>query len=373
MTRHYKLPLAAFALLLSAFANGQLSPNFQPAPAHKSVSQPAPKVVFVGDYVTAQWSSAFAANPNWINKGVDFQILGQDNGTADDVLAGFPANVVSLHPAAVHIMIGQADANSAQSDSYLTIVPTFMHGLNEIVLQAKAANIKVILGIEPYLSDYGYLTQINSGIAAYGAANNITVINYGDALCGCVNSTRALGYGYISVNSAATAANVIPGDVFNLYGGGPFFGPPPPGIFPDSGPGSTEYVVTPTGYNLMTNLAESVINTMNSKLVAGWLSNVEQANFNTDAERSSLINVNTVQPEALLKFIPIGYYSDGSRHAVINSTFQGASGTWTSSNPTAIYVNQSGLAWALSPGRTTIKYTPPNGVAFTPWVMNVTE
>jgi hypothetical protein len=56
-------------LLLSALvplvANAQLAPNYHrlQAPAN------APKVVFVGDYVTAQWASAFAANPNWINQG----------------------------------------------------------------------------------------------------------------------------------------------------------------------------------------------------------------------------------------------------------------------------------------------------------------
>jgi uncharacterized protein YjdB len=50
---------------------------------------------------------------------------------------------------------------------------------------------------------------------------------------------------------------------------------------------------------------------------------------------------------------------------------QGSTGTWTSSNPVVMYVNQHGLAWALSNGTTIIRYTSPNGVAFSKWIMYV--
>jgi hypothetical protein len=174
----------------------------------------------------------------------------------------------------------------------------------------------------------------------------------------------SVGISYVVINNAL--------DAFDLYGGGPFIGPAPPGTFPSSykGPGTTEPVVTPTGYNLMTNLAESVINTMNLKLVEGWLSNVEQASELAQNDEP-LTNVNTVGPPSPVKFIPIGYYSDGSQHAMLNTTFQGSSGTWTSSNPLVMYINQDGVAWALSAGTTTIKYTPPNGAPFASWVMYV--
>jgi hypothetical protein len=53
-------------LLLSAFiplvVNAQGAPNY-------ARQQAPPKVVFIGDYITYYWDSAFAANPNWINKG----------------------------------------------------------------------------------------------------------------------------------------------------------------------------------------------------------------------------------------------------------------------------------------------------------------
>jgi hypothetical protein len=66
MIRQSKLTLATLALLLSALmpvgADAQPAPNF-------ARQHPAPKVVFIGDYFTYEWTSAFAANPNWINQG----------------------------------------------------------------------------------------------------------------------------------------------------------------------------------------------------------------------------------------------------------------------------------------------------------------
>jgi hypothetical protein len=56
MNKRYKLTISLFALVLSTLASA-------------TAATAPPKVVFVGDYITAQWASAFAANPNWINLG----------------------------------------------------------------------------------------------------------------------------------------------------------------------------------------------------------------------------------------------------------------------------------------------------------------
>jgi hypothetical protein len=56
MTMHCKLTVAFLALSLSAIFSA-------------SAATPAPKVVFIGDSVTLNWTSLFAANPNFINKG----------------------------------------------------------------------------------------------------------------------------------------------------------------------------------------------------------------------------------------------------------------------------------------------------------------
>src|ERR1700729_1033871 len=99
MTKHHKLTSAVFALLLSALmpvvANAQLAPNLvRPRLPNET---PVQKVVFIGDWITYNWTSAFAANPNWINKGQ----LGdtyEGVGMAASVLARFQSDVVSLHP-----------------------------------------------------------------------------------------------------------------------------------------------------------------------------------------------------------------------------------------------------------------------------------
>ena len=337
-------------------------------------AQPAPKVVFIGDYITAQWASAFAANPNWINQGNPTALY---LGSYEDVLTNFQTNVVSLHPAAVHVLIGLSNAVTTDDASTPYTVPGVLGELQGIVQAAKAANIKVILGIEPYIPglDAQYLQQIDSVIATYGAANNIPVINYADAFCGCVSAVSLSGIDPYT-NPAGETFDVfaIPGDVFGQYGGGPYFEPSPPGIF--NGiltpfPGSGDWIITPTGYNLMTQMAEATINTMNLKLVTGWLSNTVQPNINLGIYNPPPINVNTVPEPAVVKFTPIGYYSDGSQHPLINTTFQGSSGTWTSSNPLVMYINQAGLAWAVSQGTAIIRYTSPTGVSFSEWIMYV--
>jgi uncharacterized protein YjdB len=55
----------------------------------------------------------------------------------------------------------------------------------------------------------------------------------------------------------------------------------------------------------------------------------------------------------------------------INTNYLGANGTWTSSNPLVMTIDQQGNAGALTPGTTTIRYTSLSGVAFSEWVMTV--
>jgi hypothetical protein len=359
MTNHYKQMLVALALVLSAFfsttaANAQLAPGFRTPNASE---QPLPKVVFVGDYITYFWASAFAAHPNWINEGSRAApSLANDSGTAGAVLASFQSDVVSLHPAIVHILIGVGDSDQTHDPTFQLAIPDFLHSLDAIVQEAKAANIKVILGLEPSIFTFsGQLESMNSVIAGYGAANNIPVINYGDALCACVGSRLIPGQ-----------ATGIGNDMFDLYGGGPYMGPPATSLpFPYNYP----LVVSASGYAMMTQMADTAVASMNLTLRAGWLQNVQQYNDNEDSGPKP--NVNTVYPGAVVQFTPVGYYSDNSHHLLLNTSFQGASGTWTSSNPLVMYINQTGLAWANSPGTTIIRYTSPTGVSFSEWIMYV--
>jgi hypothetical protein len=303
-----------------------------------SAQSTPPKVVFIGDYITYAWSSAFAANPNWINQGTPVP----SDGDSGPTLARFQSDVISLHPAIVHIMVGAYDSYFVSDESALYFSQSFISNLDAMVKEAQAANIKVILGTTPPISSdsSSYVTQINAAIAGYGAVNNIPVIDYEDALCSCAS---------LSTGASPNSTLMIPAA----------------GVVPLPGSG---IVPSTAGYALMTRLAETVVATVNLTLKSGWLQNVELPN---ETLTGSGVNVNTVSPPASVQFTPIGYYSDGSQHPLLNTNMQDSTGTWTSSNPVVMYVNQQGLAWPLSNGTAIIKYTSPTRVPFSEWIMYV--
>jgi hypothetical protein len=145
-----------------------------------------------------------------------------------------------------------------------------------------------------------------------------------------------------------------------------------PSVNTQDAPDAFPLIPSPASYSLMTQMAEAAINTLNLTLKSGWLQDVELPNANLGVGPAAVPNVNTVGTANLVQFTPIGVYSDGSQHPLLNSTINGSSGTWTSSNPVVMSVSQKGLAWALSPGTTTIRYTSPTGVSFSEWIMYIT-
>ena len=321
-------------------------------PFFASAANTAPKVVFIGDQYTYGWTSAFAANPNWINQGwqntnlLPSCALVCEGGSSSATLARFQADVINFHPAIVHIMVGVDDANVQESESYQITFGQFLNNLEAMVKMAKAANIQVVLGIEsPEWSNLGPLEPMNSILADYGAKNNLPVINYGDALCACVGSTGGVGVGSNFLTRAAYMVPTIDG----------------------------AYAPSTPGYALMTKMAEAVINTLDLTIKRGYLQNVEQPNENEGPLPSNppWTNVNSVNSGAVLQFTPFGYYNGGLLEPIINSNYAGSTGTWTSSNPLIMYVSQTGLATALSSGTAIIRYTSPNGVNFSEWIMYI--
>jgi hypothetical protein len=340
MTKHHRLTVALLATFLPAFFCA-------------SAATAPPKVVFIGDQFTYMWATTapFAANPNWINQGWAwtpvtscFLICGA--GTSESTAARFQADVIDLHPAIVHIMVGVDDLN--QDDDALQATDYVPKGLltalETMVNMAKAANIKVILGIEPTQwasASPPYPQAINSIIAGYGAQNNIPVVNYADALCQCVNST----------GGADPVANGNQYMVANVYG-------PGPGLYP-----------TVAGYALMTQMAEVAnLSTLGQTPGGGYLQNIEPSE---QEAQPSLTNVNSGVPGNVFQFTPYGWYNNGLVEPFVNSTFEGSSGTWASSNPLVMSVSQTGVAWALSPGTAAITYTSPSGVKFNEWIMYI--
>lgn len=344
MVKARKLQLSAlvtlFALSLSAFSS-----------SHAATT--APKVVFIGDPITYGWTNAFTANPTWINKGASTW----ENGSSAAILSQFQTDVVNLHPAIVHIMIGAEDAGAAHDATFPAYTANFLTALNSMVTEANSANIKVVLGIEPanFTVPNGAAELLNAIVANYGAQHNIPVINYGDALCGCVGSTGATGVGYDWVYNSVISSF----EITNYLVPGP------------GGTSDALYDAVPStaGYALMTQMAEAAINTLGSTLEGGYLQDVELPILANESGQP--VNVNTVDPGTAVQFTPYGYYSNGLLEPFLNSNFAGATGTWASSNPLVMSVSQKGLAWSLSPGTAVITYTSPSGKNFNRWIMYV--
>jgi hypothetical protein len=307
------------------------------AVAQAFAAAPGP-IVFFGDGYTAAWPLP----SNYVNAGVPGFDL--DGLTSDQAAAAFQAKVVSLHPSIVHIMIGSN--NQSDDATYASNIPQYLVDIATMVKEAEAANIKVILGYMPPNSSgwIGPISLMNGALAAYGAANGIQVGNYYDALCLCVGSTG----GTLSQPNNLDA-------------------PPTTAVTPAGNPG---YLPTAAGYALMTQMAQTAIANLKATLKSGYLQDVTLPNPN---DATQYTNQNTVAPGTLLQFTPIGYYSDGSSHPQLNSSYAGASGTWTTSNPQVMYVSQTGKATAYAAGTAIIKYTSPNGVAFSEWIMYVQD
>jgi hypothetical protein len=352
MTKRFKLPLA-LALLLSAMsviANAQ-APNYV-RPRNPNTETPLPKVVFIGDTYTAGWP--FPAGSNWINEGVTG--IMQGGLTSGGALAEFQSVVVSRHPAIVHIMVGANDAMIADNALYGGTTPVYMANITAMVKEAKAANIKVILGniASTSVPAYSNLAAevMNAALDGYGAANGIQVINYSDALCGCQGSVGGTGIG----------TGYVTGGFDGSLQGTPLVAPP-------SNP-SLEVGEVPTaaGYALMTQMAQRAIANLTATLKSGYLQDMTLV---TPDNPYPYANQNSVGTGQILQFTLVGQYSDGSTHPQLNSSFAGSSGTWASSNPQAMYVSQTGQAIALTPGTAIIKYTSPGGVQFSEWVMYI--
>jgi lysophospholipase L1-like esterase len=323
------------------------------------------KVVFIGDQFTYNWSSACANNPNWINQGTLLPADGlPTSGSSGGALASFQTDVIDLHPAIVHIMLGSDDVIIPGDEAEPFVYSGFTSNMQQMIKMAKAANIQVVLGIEsPEWPDEGggYLQYINSIVATLGAQNNLPVINYADALCACVGSTVGSTGEFGVISSTAPVAWIGTNFATQL----PYMTKAPNGPF-------TPYAPNPEGYALMTQMAEATINTLGVPLRGGYLQNELQANYR-DGPTKPKANVTNVYWNDTIQFTPYGQYSNGITEPLINSTYAGSTGTWASSNPLVMWIDQKGLATALAPGGVVITYKSPSGVAFNEWRIHVQD
>jgi lysophospholipase L1-like esterase len=314
-----------------------------PLAAH--AAPPAPTIVFIGDQFTFSWGNSPGAFPsNWVNQGwngfpgsATCPLL-CDYGTSGATMERFQTDVVARHPAIVHIMVGADDADIDGDSDQQVNWPEYLSSIQTMVDWAHAANIHVILGIEPVgWAAGGTLDATNTITATYGNQIGTTVVNY----------AAALGTGPNQYQQSVETN------------------------------GFTYLTPTAAGYALMSQMAAVAIDTMNQNLLGGYLQDLQTPNNNLSlggSGASQWVNVNTVYPGSIVQFTPYGVYSGLPAQPFLNASYlTGSTGTWASSNPLVMTVSKSGQAYGVSPGNAIITYTSPSGVKFNEWKMTVLQ
>jgi len=127
------------------------------------------------------------------------------------------------------------------------------------------------------------------------------------------------------------------------------------------------------GYEFMTQMAQTAIATYGLTIKGGYLSSML-----TDALiiGESVYQVNSVAPGQGIQFTPQATWSDGVTRPMWNLPYQGAFntaslGTWWSSNPKVMAINQQGHAIAYTSGTAQIWFKSATGQTFSPWTMTV--
>ncbi len=143
-----------------------------------------PRVVFMGDSITELWK---LAHPDFFNDGfVNRGVAGQ---TTAQMLVRFRQDVVSLHPAVVHIMGGIADvAGNGGPTSFEAI----RNNIASMVDLATANDIRVVLASvtpagafpwHPGATDSAqHIVELNSWLRRLAKDRNIIYVDYHDPL-----------------------------------------------------------------------------------------------------------------------------------------------------------------------------------------------
>lgn len=277
-----------------------------------------PTVVFIGDQVTADWTTSspgFAQHPNWINKGVAGQTSGQ-------VLARFQIDVINLHPSVVNIIVGTNDVSQPgwEEPCGATCV-----NLEAMAQMATAAGIKVIIGTIPL----------------YGPASLGVGTPFGNSIL--------FDYNLIQTESLEASGFFTSNVVLVDYGTVAGTGSPTNGV-PDA-----------AGYAAMTPLAANMSTLFGLTLKSGYLGNPG--------------SVNTIAVGGTITFTAYGVYSDGSTRAVSPYIYYDRPGgvlqplPWVSSNNEVMSIDPiTAIATAMSPGQTTISLQDSG---FSPWIVTV--
>jgi lysophospholipase L1-like esterase len=143
------------------------------------------RVVFMGDSITDNWIDADAAL--FTNGLVDRGIGGQ---TTPQMLVRFRADVLALHPQAVHIMAG---TNDIAGNTGAATMATVQGNIATMTDLARAHGIKVILASIPPAAAFPWspkmkpapqIIALNAWLRGYAARNGFTYVDYHATLAG---------------------------------------------------------------------------------------------------------------------------------------------------------------------------------------------
>ncbi|NGM51060.1 GDSL family lipase [Caulobacter sp. 602-2] len=138
------------------------------------------RCVFMGDSITQGWRDArpaFFESNDFIGRGIGGQ-------TSPQMLLRFMADVVSLKPAAVHILAGTNDiaGNTGPYDPAAT-----RNNLSAMVVLARAAGVRVVLGSVTPAAIYSWkpglhpeieIPRLNAWIKAFAAEQGCVFADY---------------------------------------------------------------------------------------------------------------------------------------------------------------------------------------------------
>lgn len=152
----------------------------------------APRVVFLGDSITEFWGHADPAL--FSDAVVDRGISGQ---TTSQILLRFYSDVVTLHPAVVHLIAGTNDV--AQNEGPISDAD-ILNNIRAMIVLAKANHIKVVLGsippmvkvaMRPNLQPAPRIVALNDSLKRMAAEQHIVFVNYYDVLTNSAGGMRA--------------------------------------------------------------------------------------------------------------------------------------------------------------------------------------
>jgi hypothetical protein len=311
-------------------------------------SAQAQQVAFIGDDLTYHWQQTpqFQDHHNWLAYGFEVPSHPSAGNGTRVAYAQLENILASGQRPIIHLLVGQADLEGIDSggDQAAFIFAAFATNMERIISTAQAANLKIIVGTIPYAA-HGDLETLNQWLFLYCNSRKVPVVNYAFAL----NS----GKGF-----AASRPGAFPAPVY--------YNPrPDPNVEPLSEPS-----LTSAGYDLITEMAATQIGLTSGAfhMTGGYLQSVT---LNALEDPEPTVNGNSLFDAGVVQFTPWGTFSDGKARVLNNANQFGHVGTWSSSAPNVVLMDQYGVGTACSKGTANVHFTSNLGLIFKEWTMYV--